>query len=98
MIKFFKDFFYKLKYKNSDLWCNIAEINDTDMKIIIYRLPATNHLGIVIWDKVPASENEYKFRDSYFSSGDPKYAYMIGFTRNIKCEDIDLDELIESNE
>jgi len=102
MIKFFKDLYCKFKYRDSDLWCNIAELDDTDMKIVIYRLSQTNHIGIEIWDKIPSSENQYKLRNSYTASGDPKYAYMPGFAKNIVCEecnnDIDLDELIKSNE
>lgn len=98
MIRFFKNLFYKIRYKNSNQWHNICEIDDTDMKIVIYRLALTNHIGIVIWDKVPGSENEYESRESYFSSGDPKYAKMPGFSMNPECEELDLNEMIEKHE
>lgn len=69
------------------MWCNIAEIDDTDMKIIVYRLARSNHITLQIWDKIPKSDNNYELRNTYVSSGDPKYNYMPGFG-DFSCEDV----------
>ena len=98
MIKFFKNLYCEWKYQNSDRWCNICEIDDTDMKIIVYRLLETNHISFQIYDKVPQTNDQYLLRGTYTSNGDPKYAYMPGFTKKLECEDVDLDEIIKTNE
>jgi len=99
---FFQNLFATIKYKDSDQWCNIAEINDTDMKITIYRLAETNSIRIEMFDKDPLTNNLVE-RDTFISYGNPKYNYMPGFATDFECEgcesdETSLDELIKENE
>ena len=97
MIKFFQNLFCKIKYRNNGDWYTICEIQDTDMKIIVYRMGGTNVFQIEIFDKDPLTNN-YIERDVFTSHGNPKYNYTPGFTEHPLCEEINLDEIIKANE
>jgi hypothetical protein len=96
-MKFFQNLFCKIKYRNSGGWCNVCEIDDTDMKIIVYRMGGTNHIQIEMFDKDPLTNN-YVERDIFTSHGNPKYNNMPGFAEHLTCEEINLNEIIKANE